>query len=975
MARQAVLALLFYTALQLISCGAFAAGTHMEPILRVETGMHTAMIRAVASDRAGRFLVTASDDKTVRVWEMDGDGGAFPVRIIRPPIGAGHEGKLNAVAVTASGKTIACGGWTGWDRDGAGSVYLFERADGTLTKRLTGFPEVVKGLAFSPDGTYLAVTLGGKGGLYLLRTDTWKAAFADRGYDGDAYGVAFSPDGRLATTSWDGFVRLYDRNLRLVARKRLQNSERPYGIAFSRDGNALAVGSVASPRVEVFSGKDLTFLYAPSGEGLKDGALPCVVWGEEGELYAAGSCRAREGYILRRWEAGNGAVTDRPVAAADILALAPLANGGIAFAGAAPELGVVSRKGEQLFHRGADNADFRENQPDFRVSADGATIQFGFGAAGTAQVRFSLADRLLDSAFRTPARGLSLPLVSSPVMLVENWLDSTSPTLNGIPLPLDRFETGRSLAIFPDGKGIVLGTDWSLRCFDRHGKSRWRVSTPGIAWGVNVTPDGRLVVCALGDGTIRWYRTVDGRELLALFPHRGGKRWLLWTPAGYYDASPGGEELAGWHLNNGSDQAADFFPVSRFRAVYCRPDVISRILTTGDEGKSVRLADATSGRGGETRTLAALLPPVVAIRAPADRSVIDGREATVAFAVRSPSGEPVTGVRVLVNGRPVPFKDATKGARGGLREVSVSLPAGESEIAVIAENRHAASEPATVRVSRAASDAGAEEISIQPRLHILAVGVGAYPDKEMALAYAAKDARDFASLMLRQKGGLYGDVTIRVLTDAAATREAILDGLQWLRQAGGARDTAIVFLSGHGITEKNGAYYYLPVNGDAGRLADTAIVFSEIRNTLMSLPGKAVLFVDTCHAGDVMGGKTGTNNVNALVNEFASAENGVVVFASSTGRQYSLEDEAWGNGAFTKALVEGVMGKADYTGKGRITIASLDLWLSERVQELTEGKQTPTTAKPRTIPDFPLALKSISPEEGIKKPAVSGEPQ
>jgi len=29
---------------------------------------------------------------------------------------------------------------------------------------------------------------------------------------------------------------------------------------------------------------------------------------------------------------------------------------------------------------------------------------------------------------------------------------------------------------------------------------------------------------------------------------------------------------------------------------------------------------------------------------------------------------------------------------------------------------------------------------------------------------------------------------------------------------------------------------------------------------------------------------------------------------------------------------------------------------SERVKELTQGRQTPTTAKPATIPDFPLAL-------------------
>jgi len=35
----------------------------------------------------------------------------------------------------------------------------------------------------------------------------------------------------------------------------------------------------------------------------------------------------------------------------------------------------------------------------------------------------------------------------------------------------------------------------------------------------------------------------------------------------------------------------------------------------------------------------------------------------------------------------------------------------------------------------------------------------------------------------------------------------------------------------------------------------------------------------------------------------------------------------------------------------------LDLYLSERVKELTGGRQTPTTAKPNTIQDFPIAVK------------------
>ena len=77
---------------------------------------------------------------------------------------------------------------------------------------------------------------------------------------------------------------------------------------------------------------------------------------------------------------------------------------------------------------------------------------------------------------------------------------------------------------------------------------------------MSIAANGRMAVAAFGDGTIRWYRLRDGMELLAFFPHRDQKRWVLWTPSGYYDASPGADELIGWHVNRGRDHAADFFP-------------------------------------------------------------------------------------------------------------------------------------------------------------------------------------------------------------------------------------------------------------------------------------------------------------------------------------------------------------------------------------------------------------------------------
>lgn len=68
-----------------------------QPILRLETAMHTAVIKQMDIDRAERFLVTGSDDKTVRLWQLP-EGRLL--RILRLPIDTGNEGKVYAVAIS-----------------------------------------------------------------------------------------------------------------------------------------------------------------------------------------------------------------------------------------------------------------------------------------------------------------------------------------------------------------------------------------------------------------------------------------------------------------------------------------------------------------------------------------------------------------------------------------------------------------------------------------------------------------------------------------------------------------------------------------------------------------------------------------------------------------------------------------------------------------------------------------------------------
>lgn len=255
----------------------------------------------------------------------------------------------------------------------------------------------------------------------------------------------------------------------------------------------------------------------------------------------------------------------------------------------------------------------------------------------------------------------------------------------------------------------------------------------------------------------------------------------------------------------------------------------------------------------------------------------------------------------------------------------------------------------------------------KPKLYVLSVGISNYKDQSLQLTYPSKDAADVTVAFKRQHGQLYRDVETKLLVDSEATKANILDGLEWLQQQTTARDVAILFLAGHGINEAStGRYHYLPYDAEPRSIKRTMLSQEDIQSTLRSISGKVLLFLDTCHSGNVLNQTTnrGAPDASTFITELMTSENGIVVFAASTGRQASKESTKWDNGAFTRALLEALHGAAAFV-KGRpITVTMLDLYLSERVKILTEGSQSPTTSKPSTLPDFPVIMPGESVDSG-----------
>jgi uncharacterized caspase-like protein len=312
---------------------------------------------------------------------------------------------------------------------------------------------------------------------------------------------------------------------------------------------------------------------------------------------------------------------------------------------------------------------------------------------------------------------------------------------------------------------------------------------------------------------------------------------------------------------------------------------------------------------------------------------------------------------VLIDGRPakeigLPVLALPGGAEKA-GSLSVSVPPRDAEVSLIAWSGDIASE--AVRTKLVWGGAAAPG-SHNRRLYALAIGVSGYVAPDMLLAYAAKDARDFAHALEGQKGGYYSAVETRIITDRAVTRASIIAGLEWLKkQATGPDDVGVLFLAGHGLTDEKQSYWFLPSDATEDDARAKGVSQDELQRSLESLPGKVLWFLDTCYAGAAA--RRAPVDVNVLVNSVTAPENGgIVAFASSTGREVSVESGAWQNGAFTKALIEGIQqGKADLTGEGTITTSELDYFLGKRVQQLTEGKQHPVMGRPPGEPDFTIA--------------------
>ena len=277
------------------------------------------------------------------------------------------------------------------------------------------------------------------------------------------------------------------------------------------------------------------------------------------------------------------------------------------------------------------------------------------------------------------------------------------------------------------------------------------------------------------------------RPLLSFFLTADAKDWILWTPEGYYDVSPNGHRLVGWHVNRGVDNAADYLPVEQFREKYHRPEVIDAVLRGQGLASSLAQTDSDTKppapRPSETIVDRC---PQVRIVAPTGDLMTGEAELEVVAEITTPKEFPVTSVSVLVNGKATTAKgleiEGTEPAASSVTtrhdfrsrqrfriQRIVGLSGGTNEICVVASNAVAHGRSSNFWVTYRRSVAPSQK----RRLYVLAVGISDYRNDKFDLEFAAEDARAFASICERQAPRFYEAVETRLICDGDAVENTI----------------------------------------------------------------------------------------------------------------------------------------------------------------------------------------------------------
>jgi WD40 repeat protein len=438
---------------------------------------------------------------------------------------------------------------------------------------------------------------------------------------------------------------------------------------------------------------------------------------------------------------------------------------------------------------------------------------------------------------------------------------------------------------------------------------------------VKFSPDGQFVVSGSDDGSARLWKTQTGELQATLVVLNKGADWLVVTPDGLFDGSPGGWSQILWRFTPGIFEVS---PVEMFFNEYFHPGLLPDLLAGQRLSASVDISRKDRRQPKLRLTTADAQTALTAVSTPTLKLRVDVTEA--------PAG--AQDVRLFRNGSLVKVwrGEVLLGRPTTQLETTVRLIAGQNKFTAYAFNReNVKSTDATLLLT------GAETLRRPASLHLLVIGVNQYANVAYNLKYAVADAQDFGEEFERQqrKIGQYEEIEVTTLLDSQATKANVLYALK--RLAGSAdgtppagspaelqkiktaepEDLVVIYYAGHG-TAQDQRFYLIPhdlgYEGSRTELDDaglrTILLHSisdlELEQACESVDaGLIVMLIDACNSGQALEAeekRRGPMNSKGLAQ--LAYEKGMYILTAAQSYQAALEAEQLGHGYLTFALVE-----------------------------------------------------------------------
>jgi WD40 repeat protein len=923
-----------------------AACADERPILQLDTGGHMAAVRGVAFTPDGNQLVSAGEDKVIRVWDLT---SGKTVRTIRGEIALGIPGKIYAMALSLDGKWLAAGGdlatFDGTEVQGGKApqtIRLYDFKSGKLVALLKGHTNVIRSLAFSPDGSKLisgssdhTAIIWDTGVRSGVRLSAPKLLHRLEGHKADIFTAVFSPDGRRAVTgSYDKDLRLWQVSNGTQIARMAGHTDKVYRVAIARDGT-IASGDI-SGAILLWDGRNGRLLRTLVRNKNGVGSLNFSV---DGKLMLAtcgfGNCSGALGYVYNV-ASGQVAVTysghDNAVQAS---AFSPdgrwVATGG----GANNEIHIWDPLTGQG-RLGADGKPLRLAGHGQLVwsagfSADGRRIGWGNQDACPEKPQCPNEQIILKHALTLPLGDAALAAPEALTGSDANNFRHASPSFEGWSLAhragghfgsgnaiLDISKGGQVVASItrevidgfghhtysfsPGGETIISGGSYGvITAYDREGKTLGAFSGhESKVFAAVPSPDGRYLVSGSADETVRLWNLKTRELLVSLYQGTDGE-WVIWTPEGFFAASEKGAERVGWHINQGPAKEARYVASARLRKFFFRPDLVTEKIK-GDPDHKVR--DAADKINIKV-LLKAALAPEVEILSPAQRASLTEAKVTVVARIRDTGGG-IGAISFKVNGQAVArVYGALMLDLDGRISHDLDLAAEESTLEVMASTPEGIeSFPASVSVK---SDPRA--IKKDPRLFVLAIGADSYRDTKKKLNYAKSDAETLANAFRSAGAGFYrGEPVVKTLFDEDVTAGKVEAAFGEMAGMVQATDVFVFYMAGHGKT-LNGDFHFVPpaISG----FTDDAIKQESFGPDKLSAwfakikAFKSIWVFDACESGSAERLlKRDAASDDAALQRLRS-ETGRPIFMAADEEQAALEG-FHKHGLLTYALIEGI---------------------------------------------------------------------